>query len=112
MSGTKAGGLKARQTNLKKYGKDFYRNIGHIGGTTPGRRPGGFAANPERAKLAGAKGGRNGKRGMSKDTPAKVAQIKDLLKKRASVEVIARNLGLAPTTIKHYISRYNMEVKK
>ena len=24
MSGTRAGGLKARQTNLKKYGKNFY----------------------------------------------------------------------------------------
>ena len=110
MSGTRAGGLKARQTNLKKYGKNFYRNIGYLGGANG--HTGGFAANPELAKVAGAKGGRNGKRGMSKDTPAKVSQIKRLLKKRASVEVIARNLGLAPTTIKHYISRYNMEVKK
>lgn len=110
MSGTRAGGLKARQTNLKKYGKNFYRNIGYLGGANG--HTGGFAANPELAKLAGAKGGRNGKRGISKDTPAKVKQIKKLLKGRASIDAIARNLGLSPITIKHYIYKYNLEVKK
>lgn len=110
MSGTRAGGLKARQTNLKKYGKNFYRNIGYLGGSNG--HTGGFASNPTLAKLAGAKGGRNSKRGISKDTPAKIAKIQDLLNKRAGIEVIARNLGLSPVTIKHYISRYDMEAKK
>lgn len=32
MAGTKEGGAKARATNLKKYGKDYYANIGRKGG--------------------------------------------------------------------------------
>lgn len=60
MSGTIAGGRKAAATNMSKYGKDFYSKIGARGGHN-GRGPnykGGFAANPELAKVAGAKGGR------------------------------------------------------
>ena len=55
MSGTKIGGIKARQTNYLKHGKDFYREIGRIGGRIS--RGGGFAANPELARIAGKKGG-------------------------------------------------------
>lgn len=61
MPGTKAGGLKAAATNLKKYGKDFYRDIGRKGGQNG--HTGGFFANPELAKIAGAKGGRASRRG-------------------------------------------------
>ena len=32
MVGTKAGGIKARETNLKKHGADFYQRIGSKGG--------------------------------------------------------------------------------
>ena len=32
MPGTRAGGLKAAATNKIKYGDNFYRNIGRIGG--------------------------------------------------------------------------------
>lgn len=60
MSGTKLGGLKARETNLKKHGKDFYRIIGSKGGQNG--HTGGFAANRELARLAGAKGGRKSRR--------------------------------------------------
>lgn len=60
MPGTKAGGLKARETNLKKYGKDFYRMIGSKGGQNG--HTGGFAARPELARIAGAKGGRISRR--------------------------------------------------
>lgn len=64
MSGTKEGGLKAFKTNLKKYGKDFYSNIGRKGGKKG--HTGGFAANPELARIAGAKGGKRSRRGPSK----------------------------------------------
>ena len=60
MVGTKAGGQKAAATNLKKYGPDFYRNIGSMGGRNG--NTGGFAANPELAKIVGAKGGRISRR--------------------------------------------------
>jgi len=64
MSGTRAGGLKARNTNLEKHGQDFSRNIGRIGGRNG--HTGGFAANPELARTAGAKGGRKSRRGPAK----------------------------------------------
>lgn len=60
MSGTKNGGLKAAATNRKRYGKNFYKNIGAKGGRLG--TTGGFAANPALAKIAGAKGGSLSKR--------------------------------------------------
>ena len=64
MAGTKAGGQNAAATNKTKYGKDFYAEIGRKGGRNG--HTGGFAANPELAKIAGAKGGRISKRGKAK----------------------------------------------
>lgn len=60
MPGTKAGGLKARDTNRAKYGTSFYADIGRIGGKLG--RTGGFWANRALAREAGAKGGRISKR--------------------------------------------------
>ena len=56
MPGTRNGGLKAAATNKARYGKEFYVKIGQSGGRKS--RNGGFAANPELARIAGAKGGR------------------------------------------------------
>lgn len=64
MAGTKEGGRKAAATNKKKYGKEFYTNIGRKGGKNG--HTGGFAANPELAKEAGRKGGKISKRGPAK----------------------------------------------
>lgn len=64
MAGTKAGGLKAAATNRKIHGEDFYINIGRKGGQNG--HTGGFAANPELARVAGAIGGRKSRRGPSK----------------------------------------------
>lgn len=64
MSGTKAGGKKAALTNIKKYGKDFYRIQGAKGGHNG--HTGGFYANRELAKVAGSKGGRISRRGPAK----------------------------------------------
>lgn len=50
MSGNRVGGLKAAKTNLDKYGKDFYKNIGAKGGSAYTEKAKGFAANPELAK--------------------------------------------------------------
>jgi general stress protein YciG len=63
MSGNKAGGLKARDTNYLKNGSDFYKRIGAIGGKKG--TTGGFYANRELAREAGRKGGRNSRRGTS-----------------------------------------------
>lgn len=73
MVGTKAGGAKARETNLKRYGEDYYRKIGAEGGHNG--VTGGFASykvgadgltGRERAVIAGAIGGFKSRRGHSK----------------------------------------------
>ena len=60
MAGTAAGGKKAALTNKAKYGENFYKEIGTKGGKLG--TTGGFAANHELARIAGAKGGRISKR--------------------------------------------------
>lgn len=64
ISGNKLGGLKARDSQIKKLGADAYREqmarIGTLGGRNG--HTGGFAANPALARIAGARGGRISKR--------------------------------------------------
>ena len=71
MSGTLAGGKLAAETNKKRYGADFYANIGRKGGKNG--HTGGFAADHERARRAGAIGGKKSKRG-----PAKKKAVEDV----------------------------------
>lgn len=79
MSGTINGGKKAAKTNLKLHGKDFYKEIGRKGGKRSST--GGFASQKvgldgltglERARIAGAKGGRKSKR-----TPASIKELRE-----------------------------------
>ncbi|ATW62214.1 KGG repeat containing stress-induced protein [TM7 phage DolZOral124_53_65] len=60
MAGTKAGAKKAVKKIKAEHGKDFFREIGRKGGKNG--TTGGFYANPELARIAGAKGGRASKR--------------------------------------------------
>lgn len=71
MAGTIPGGKKAAATNKAKHGSDFYARIGAKGGRNG--RTGGFAANRDLARIAGAKGGRISRRrkvSTSKSTEA------------------------------------------
>ena len=60
MAGTRDGGVAAAKTNKTRHGKDFYARIGAKGGRNG--RTGGFAANRDLARIAGAKGGRISRR--------------------------------------------------
>jgi hypothetical protein len=60
MAGTKIGGQKAAMTNKTRHGVNFYARIGAVGGAKS--TTGGFAANRELARTAGAKGGRISRR--------------------------------------------------
>lgn len=69
MAGTRVGGVKAASTNKTKYGEDFYARIGSKGGSRG--KTGGFASykvgndgltGRERARKAGAVGGRKSRR--------------------------------------------------
>lgn len=73
MAGTKEGGQKAAKTNKEKYGSDFYARMGRKGGQNG--HTGGFASTTpgadgmtgsQRAKIAGAKGGKISRRGKAK----------------------------------------------
>ncbi len=63
MSGTVKGGRQAAKTNKERHGDLFYQEIGRLGGKKS--RGGGFAANRELARIAGAKGGRKSRRGKA-----------------------------------------------
>ena len=73
MSGTKAGGKKAAATIRARHGENYSSEIGRVGGKNG--NSGGFASDKvgadgltgaQRARIAGAKGGRISKRGKSK----------------------------------------------
>lgn len=66
MAGTKTGGKSAAATNKAKYGPDFYAKIGAMGGKKG--RTGGFYANRDLARTAGAKGGRISRRTKKTDS--------------------------------------------
>lgn len=63
MSGTIQGGKQAAQTNKLRYGENWYAHIGAIGGKNG--NTGGFAANRELARTAGAKGGSVSRKGKA-----------------------------------------------
>lgn len=75
MSGTVAGGLKAKKTIVERHGNDWYAKIGQIGGRNG--HTGGFAANPELARIAGAIGGKISKRGPAKKKKEENVQEKE-----------------------------------
>lgn len=60
MAGTINGGRRAAETNKRKYGDAFYKNIGAKGGRNG--NTGGFYANRQLASTAGAKGGKISRR--------------------------------------------------
>lgn len=66
MAGNAAGGRKARETNIKRHGANFYKNIASLGGKAS--NTGGFKSEKvgadgltgkQRAKIAGSVGGLN-----------------------------------------------------
>ena len=64
MAGTRAGALKATESNLKN-DPDFYKRIARLGNEAwkkNGRKPRGFSLDREKARLAGQKGGKASKR--------------------------------------------------
>lgn len=74
MSGTFQGGRKASVTNKAKYGEDFYKRIGILGGKKG--HTGGFYANRELASRVGRVGGLISTRSELKPTADEVERIK------------------------------------
>lgn len=66
MSGSVAGGRKARDTNLARHGKDFYRELGAKGGAKTGIAKGFALMTRAQHHAASVKGGSNSRRGKGK----------------------------------------------
>ena len=62
MAGTRAGGIKAARANLDR-DPDFYKKIGHMGGSAFSDKPKGFANNPQLAKEVGRRIGLRTRKG-------------------------------------------------
>lgn len=107
MSGTLEGGRKAAITNKERYGDEFYRNIGRRGGQNG--HTGGFASDPERARWAGAKGGRISRRGDSRMYESKIEANSSLISELVSMGVpikrIAQDLGVSYSTLRLYLKK-------
>lgn len=97
MPGNTHGGRQAASTIRKRYGQDFFKQIGRVGGSASSN--GGFASNkvgtdgltgPERAKIAGAVGGAKSRRckvevdGLTKPQPTRVAVTVNQTKHQSS----------------------------
>lgn len=80
MAGNKAGGLKAAARNKRKYGDDFYKRIGAQGGRNG--NTGGFAANPQLARIAGMRGGLQRKN----SPPSKQMSDEDILTRLREID--------------------------
>lgn len=78
MTGTKAGGKKAAETNKERNGKDFYKKIGQKGGSAFREAPRWFALHPELARKAGAKGGSNSTRAGIKNGEGKKWRVRNV----------------------------------
>lgn len=97
MSGTAAGGRKARDTNLAD-NPNYYREIGGRGGraTYDGKK--GFASNRELASRAGRIGGLKSRRGKSRaqtaepETVAEVIYTPDVVAVNEEVRYIKASL--------------------
>ncbi len=115
MTGTKAGGLKAAATNRKLHGEDFYKRIGARGGSKITLKPKGFGANPERAKLAGAKGGLKSRRGPTPKTIQIINENKILIlamrRNGFSFSQIGRTIDVPPKTLERWLEKQIGEQK-
>ena len=63
MAGTIPGGIAAANTNKTKYGSDYYQKIGKMGGSVKSPTKGFGSMSKEKIREAGAKGGRNSRKG-------------------------------------------------
>ena len=110
MPGTKAGGLKAAATNKRLHGEDFYARIGRKGGENG--HTGGFASNPQLAKLAGAKGGRKSRRGPSQKTlfllDSNKEVIKDKLRAGYHFSTVASEYGTNAKVLVDWLIKNNI----
>ncbi|MCR5700211.1 MAG: hypothetical protein K6G49_02145 [Candidatus Saccharibacteria bacterium] len=105
MSGTKIGGIKARNTIYKEHGLDYYERIGKLGGQKG--HTGGFASNPEAARIAGRKGGSKSRRSIAKNERWLEVRDKVMLgyKNGCSIREMAEYLKIPESTLYYRVRK-------
>lgn len=103
---------KWRETMIKRYGSitEQQRKIGAIGGRNG--HTGGFASNPELARIAGAKGGSKSRRGKSyKELWDKIEdEVIDMYKNNVPLIDISRKFDIPYGVLTHRIRKAKNEV--
>lgn len=106
MSGTHIGGVRTAKTNKEKYGSDYYKSIGRRGGMASDK--GGFKSRPDLAKIAGAKGGKNSRRGPAISDEKKL-QIKCYIVDHP--DATQKEIASACDTNVYMVAKMNRELK-
>lgn len=105
MSGTRAGGLRAAKKIRKNFGKNFYQEIGRIGGSkTYGMK--GFALDHQRAVSAGARGGSISRRGPQYPM-AFIKKTVRRYRRTGNVDAIAEAMGVSRSTVLRWSKIYS-----
>lgn len=111
MSGTKEGGLKARETNKRRHGEDYYKNIGSRGGKKS--RTGGFYGDHERAVREGRKGGLISRR-RSAPKQKFLDEFEPLVRKYidrgASIHELCLRFKVSQVTIRKWAERHDVKL--
>ncbi len=103
---TKEGQLKAVKTMRNRYGEGYWAEIGAIGGRVKGVKKG-FAASPERARLAGIKGGSKSRRGRAPLTDDLVDKIVERHLLGKSVYEITKESKCSYYTVQKVVENYD-----
>lgn len=117
--GTPEGELASRrwrETMIRRYGSPSKKmaEVGRIGGQN-GRGPdyrGGFAANPAKARIAGAKGGAKSRRKSpyDKEIRANLDYIKEYLvqtpQEQKTITKLSSELGIPYSSLAHFIKTH------
>lgn len=101
--------MKARETNIRLYGSDFYRSIGAKGGRIGGAK--GFALNPGLARIAGRKGGKKSSRGraLHRIMDGKEDEIIRMLQTGATYKDISDRLEVPYYSVRNWVHKNALE---
>lgn len=107
MAGTRQGGLKTARTNKLRHGKDFYVNIGKLGGSYP--TTGGFKADRELAKIAGKKGGQTNGLPILATKPDEPEFTKEFKSMKEAAEFFGMNTGNFSSVAQYWLKKGKRE---
>lgn len=105
MAGNSAGGKEAAKTNKRKYGENFYKEIGAKGGKN-GTGMKGFACNPQLASEAGRRGGMKSKRTKTAFTTVTAAKMTATVSSKSNLDdAMTTATSHKPSIISKFLGR-------